>query len=121
MRLFLAISLTEAVRSALAEMQARLREAGADVRWVAPENFHLTVKFLGDQPDPLLPEIETVCTEVAAAIPAFDFGVRGAGAFPKRGPLKTLWAGVSDGAEEWKTLNRRAEAPLTRFGVAREG
>ncbi len=121
MRLFVAIELSDAVRNAVSGMQARLQASGADVRWVEPANFHLTVKFIGDQPDARLPEIEAVCADVAGATPAFRFGVRGAGAFPKRGPLKTLWAGVPEGADAWKALALRAEGPLAAFGVAREG
>ena len=122
MRLFLAIELEDAIRAALAALQTRLKEAEADVRWVEPGNFHLTVKFIGDQPDTLLPEIETVCAEVAGATTDFRFQVRGAGAFPKRGPLKTIWVGLSgEGADAWKALALRAQEPLAAFGVAREG
>lgn len=121
MRLFLALTLSDPVRAAVAALQARLKMTGAEVRWVEPDNFHLTVKFIGDQPDARLPEIEAACAAGAAETLAFSFAVRGAGAFPKRGPLKTLWAGVSEGAEAWKALARRMEEPLAAFGVPREG
>ena len=122
MRLFLAIELEEAVRDSLTALQGRLKETGADVRWVEPGNFHLTVKFIGDQPDTLLPEIEAVCADVAGTTAGFGFAVRGAGAFPKRGPLKTIWVGLSgEGVDAWKALTLRAQEPLAAFGVAREG
>jgi 2'-5' RNA ligase len=122
MRLFLAVPVAPDVREALAAMQARLKAGEPSVRWVEPANFHLTVKFLGDQDDDRLPEIEEVAAEVAAVTPAFTLTVRGAGAFPKRGgPLKTLWAGVTEGKDEWRALALRAEEPLTAFGVVREG
>lgn len=121
MRLFLAVLLAEDIRDALAGVQARLRSTGADVRWVEPRNFHLTVKFLGEQPETRLPEIEAAGAEIAAATPAFRIALRGAGAFPKRGPLKTIWVGLSAGGEAWGALARRAEPALATFGVAREG
>ena len=125
MRLFVAIELSDAVRAAVADLQVRLTAAGgaAEVRWAEPANFHLTVKFLGDLPDALLPSVESACAEVAAGSRPFDFVVRGAGAFPKPGgPLKTLWAGVdSAGAEVWKALVRRAGVFFIPLGVAREG
>lgn len=136
MRLFVALKLSDAVREAVAALQARLKASGggvaaargaAEVLWAEPANFHLTVKFLGDLPDALLPDVEAACAGVAAGSPFFDFAVRGAGAFPKRGgPLKTLWAGVDSGvdgagAAAWKTLVRRAEPFFVPFGVAREG
>lgn len=126
MRLFVGIELEEAVRAAIAALQDRVRAAapGADVRWVDPANFHLTVTFLGDQPDARLPEIKAICGELAARTPDFRFTVRGASAFPKRGPvLKTLWVGVTgDGAEKWKALVKRAETPFAEtLGAPREG
>jgi 2'-5' RNA ligase len=121
-RLFLAIHLAEDVRKSAAAMQERLKAAGADVRWVAPENLHLTVTFLGDLPDALLAEIEETCGEIAAGTTAFRFRVCGGSYFPRRAPtVKTLWVGLIEGAEEWKALVRRAEGPLTAFGVPREG
>lgn len=111
MRLFLAVPLADHVRDALAEMQTRLKETNADVRWVDPANFHLTVKFIGDQPEDYLPGFETVCERVAAVSSPFRLQIRGAGAFPKRGPLKTLWVGIDEGADAWKKLTRRLERP----------
>lgn len=122
MRLFLAVPLDDAVRDAVAEAQNRLKAIDdAEVRWAEPESFHLTVKFIGDQPDPLLPEIEDACGAIASGAASFRFRVRGASYFPKRGPLKTLWIGLSEGADAWRTLAQRAETPLAAFGVAREG
>jgi RNA 2',3'-cyclic 3'-phosphodiesterase len=121
MRLFLAIHLSDDVREQVAAMQGRLKESGADVKWVETENLHLTVKFIGDQEEALLPDIEAVCEEIASSGTPFRVRVRGASFFPKRGPLKTLWVGVPEGAEPWKTLVRAAEEPLLPFGVVREG
>jgi 2'-5' RNA ligase len=120
MRLFLAVPLSEEIRAALTEVQGRLKAANADVRWVTPESFHLTVAFIGDVDDSLLAPIEEACAGVAADAAAFRVRIRGGSAFPKRGPvLKTLWVGVPEGAEEWKALARRAEEALRVFGVAR--
>lgn len=123
MRLFLAIPLSEEIRTNLAAVQERLRGAGAEVKWVEPENFHLTVAFLGDQDDSLRPDLENIGERLAEETPAFRIRAAGGSAFPKRGPapLKTLWVGVAEGAEEWKALVRRAEPWLTPFGVPREG
>jgi len=122
MRLFLAIHLTDEIRNSVAAMQGRLKATNADVRWVAPENLHLTVTFLGDLSDALLSDIEDTCAGIAANTAAFRFRVCGASYFPRRAPtLKTLWVGLTEGAEEWKALVRRAEGPLSEFGVPQEG
>jgi 2'-5' RNA ligase len=121
MRLFFAIHLSNKVRAVVAAMQARLQETDADVKWVEQENLHLTVKFLGDQEEALLPDIEAIGEAIANSAIPFRIQVRGASFFPKRGPLKTLWVGVTEGTDAWRTLVWSAEEPLAPFGVPREG
>lgn len=122
MRLFFAIALEAEVREALAEVQSRLRATDADVKWVEPENFHLTVSFLGDHGESLLPDLSAVGEALAADTAPFRFRVHGASSFPRRSPqLKTLLVGVTEGAEEWKAVVKCAEPELLPFGVPREG
>ena len=122
MRLFFAIPLEPEIREALAAVQARVRATDADVKWVEPENFHLTISFLGDQEESHLPDLSAIGESLAAHAQPFRFRVRGASSFPRKSPLlKTLWVGVSEGAEEWKALVKRAEPELLPFGVPREG
>ncbi len=122
MRLFFAIPLEPEVRESLAGVQARLRATEADVKWVEPENFHLTVSFLGDHVESLLPDLSAVGESLANSTSLFRFRVHGASSFPRRSPLvKTILVDVTEGAEEWKTLVKRAEPELLPFGVPREG
>jgi 2'-5' RNA ligase len=122
MRLFFAIPLDAEIREALTAVQSRLRATDADVKWVEPENFHLTVSFIGDQPESVLPDLLTIGENLAAETSPFRFRVCGGSSFPKRSPLlKTLLVGVSEGTEEWKALVKRAEPQLLPFGVPREG
>ena len=109
------------LKAALADAQARLQTASdADVKWVEANTLHLTVHFLGDVSAPLLPDIEAACETLAKSAAPFRVGVRGVSVFPKRGPqIKTIWAGVTEGASEWKTLAQAAEAALVPLGAAK--
>lgn len=51
MRLFTAIDPTENVREAIAELRDRLKEAGLEARWTNSEQYHLTVRFIGEVDD----------------------------------------------------------------------
>jgi 2'-5' RNA ligase len=124
MRLFLAFDIAPDVRARVTEMQERLKQTGADVKWVEPVNFHLTVKFIGDITDTLLPEVEAGAQELAAfeGAKAFRFRVFGGSFFPKRGPqIKTLFAGVTSGANEWKVIAGQAQEVFAPLGVPKEG
>ena len=118
MRLFLAFHLSDEVRAAVAEVQERLKASGAEARWSPPEQFHLTVKFLGDLDDSLLPDIEYYSEWLAGENSAFRFRMRGVSVFPKRGPdIRTLWVGLSEGAEGWKAIAGQAQEAFAPFGV----
>ena len=59
LRLFIAIELPTSVRAELASLQSRLQHEPAlkNVRWVSPNNIHLTLKFLGNVPQPRVPAL----------------------------------------------------------------
>ena len=83
MRLFIALELPPEARAAAAALIARLRSQGTDLKWVAPEALHLTLKFLGES-DPALVtaiarELAAACQGVAPLALALDY--RGASDF----------------------------------------
>ncbi|MBC8143087.1 MAG: RNA 2',3'-cyclic phosphodiesterase [Armatimonadetes bacterium] len=123
MRLFTCLSLSPDVRESVSAVQARLQSSGANLRWTPSEQFHLTVTFVGELPDPsLLPEVEAVCAQIAAETVPFRFRVAGVSTFPKRGEtIKTVILNITEGAESWKQLVLRSEPWLAPFGAKREG
>jgi len=120
-RTFVAVELDPAIRSGAAELIEKLRAVPADVKWVAAENMHLTVKFLGDVD---VREIHHVCQAVTLAVAElapFSLEVRGAGAFPNLHRPRTIWLGVREGAEAMTELARRVESELAKLGFPKEG
>lgn len=120
-RTFIAVELSDAVRRRAGDLIERLQASGVRVNWVAPENMHITLKFLGDQTDD---EVATVCRAVLESVreqPPFEFECHGAGAFPNAKRPRTLWIGVRDGAESLRQLQRCVEEELAVAGYAREG
>lgn len=119
-RTFIAVELSSSVQRRAADLVERLRVSGARVSWVAPQNMHLTLKFLGDQSDE---ELAEVCRAVAVAardIEPFEFCCRGAGAFPNSERPRTLWIGVREGTAELQAMQQRVDAALKPFGYPRE-
>ena len=119
-RTFVAVQISSAVRGGARRLIERFRAAGAEVKWVAPENLHITLKFLGDVD---AKEIHRVCKAVQDAVAdaaPFEFEVRGAGAFPKPNRPRTVWLGIAQGSEEMIDLNKRIEPALEKLGFRRE-
>ncbi len=105
-RTFIAIEIPEEIKEALGRLQQRLRAAEVKVRWVNPQNIHLTTKFLGDVNDSDVPKVCEVVKQAATQTPAFELEVAGLGAFPPKGAPHILWVGLQGGIE---TLARFVE------------
>src|SRR5690606_21902040 len=80
-RLFIAVPVAPAVRAAIAALP---REGTVSFRWVAPEQYHITLKFLGDVDEADVETVHEGVEEAAAAGPvrAFSLAAQGIGAFP---------------------------------------
>lgn len=107
----------------LAERLAGLsREARARIStrasWVPRDNFHVTVRFLGEIDPMLTVDLESACAEVARKIPAFDLSIDRTGAFPTADRARVLWAG-GDAPEPFRALTQRLEGSLERLGFGR--
>ena len=82
MRAFIGVSLPETVRASLAGLQRQLGESGADVKWVEPENLHVTLKFLDEITDEQRGHVEALLKQIAEGEESFMLGLKPVGAFP---------------------------------------
>ena len=93
-RSFIAIELPDTIHEQLRKTILQLSPATRAVRWVAPENIHLTLKFLGDVDSSLIPKIQDALKREATRCPTFTFQVSGMGAFPNLRRPRVVWIGV---------------------------
>lgn len=98
----------------------RLRTADADVKWIDPDHLHITLKFLGGVP---MMEIDAVCRAVDEAVrelPPFEIELSGVGAFPSSARPRTIWLGLTRGAESVAALADAVDAGLAPLGFPKE-
>lgn len=90
MRLFLAVDLPEALRVRV----AAICQGVGGARWCAPEQLHLTLRFLGPTPEEQATRLQADLRPLRA--PAFELALTGAGVFPPGGrrSARVLWLGV---------------------------
>lgn len=108
MRLFVAVDMDAHTREALAGAQRRLRDraiGGSVIRWVRPEQLHLTLVFLGEIPESLANAVIGRYAEPVGLSP-FTVSFRGAGAFPSRGAPRALWIGLGEGERQLLVLQQ---------------
>src|SRR5947207_5773640 len=94
-RLFVAADVPEAVRSLLAGVREPLRESHPELRWSPPENWHVTLKFLGAVRPSLVAAAGHAVAEAAATTGRFDTHLLGAAAFPSARRTGVVWVGSS--------------------------
>lgn len=119
-RAFLAIAIPPAIQLALAQHITRLqRMTGANLRWVAAENIHLTLKFLGEVENTRLEIVQNAVRQTCAEQAGFEFFVGGLGAFPSLHRPRILWAGVQ-APPELARLQQNLERATAQAGFPAE-
>jgi 2'-5' RNA ligase len=96
LRLFGAVDLPSRVREEIERAIGPWRDRLPGGRWVRPENWHVTVKFLGRTYPRLVGHVHEACRRAAAGIRPFRMGVEGMGVFPGPGRARVLWVGLVD-------------------------
>jgi 2'-5' RNA ligase len=119
-RTFIAVETDAAIRKAAKGLIDQLRQAGADVKWVDPENLHLTVKFLGDVDAGKIVQVCGAVQKAVADLAPFPLEIRGAGAFPSVLRPQTIWLGAGEGDDRMAELAERIETVLEPFRFRRE-
>jgi len=114
LRLFIAIPVPPDVREEIGRAQGRLQRhspPGAN-RWTRPEQFHITLKFLGDVPAEQVDPLEKSTAAVCASFPVLALSARGIGFFPNERNPRVIWAGASDGSGRLSELHRQLDEAL---------
>jgi 2'-5' RNA ligase len=120
-RLFVAVGIPERQKRSVEKAVQALRLAIGDAgRWVPRENWHATVKFLGEVPDARLSEVRALTGRAAAASTPATTALTGVGAFPSLGRARVLWVGLSDDGGRLAALASALEEGLGHAGFRRE-
>lgn len=97
MRLFIALDIDDAIRERIVRFMEGVQPFAADARWMKPESLHVTLKFIGEQPDSSVEQIKAALRTVNAAGSAIHF--RGYGFFPTAKSARVFWIGMEAGSE----------------------
>lgn len=119
-RTFICIELSDALRKEIAGYIDSLRDTGQGVKWIEPENLHITLKFLGDVSEDRVETVVQAVKLTAKDFNPFAMGFSGIGAFPSMKKPNVLWIGVTHGEQELSALASRIDANLSREGFPRE-
>jgi len=106
LRLFWAVPLWDEFRPGAEGHFNRLKAYGWPLKWVRPENWHITLKFLGNVPETAVTDLSESVRAQVAGIEPFRIGLEGLGGFPRLSRMRVLWVGVKEGKEPLISLSK---------------
>ncbi|NPA85159.1 MAG: RNA 2',3'-cyclic phosphodiesterase [Crenarchaeota archaeon] len=117
-RAFIAVDIEGEISERLARLTESLRATGADVKVVEKENFHITIRFLGNISVEAIDIIEEIIRKSVVDVKPHKIKLKGVGTFGGSRP-RVVWVGV-EGDEELRKIFERIERELRKAGFKPE-
>jgi 2'-5' RNA ligase len=118
-RSFIAFDLSnDSVVNRIATAQKMIMQTNADVKLVEPKNIHVTVRFLGEIDQEMVEKIYGAMKNIKFT--PFNFQLTGLGVFPTVNYPRVVWAGITDGATQLKSIWEQLEPQLHELGFIPE-
>lgn len=121
MRLFVALVPPDDALEHLAAHVEPRREAGAELRWTDPHQWHVTLAFLGAVPEHGLDDLTEALAAVAARRDPLVLRLSGAGVFPNPYAARVLWTGVEVLHGDLRALARATRGAANGVGATPDG
>lgn len=120
MRIFIAINLPAHVREQISLIKNALPFTAGDIKWVEPNNYHLTLKFLGEVAPENVAAINSQLSSLSKTITPITLGLSNLGYFPNSRNPRVIWLGVKGETEKVRQLAEKINVALADLGYVRE-
>src|SRR5208282_1130973 len=119
LRLFVAVPVPDTVREEMVLVQRELQPQmpGDAVRWTKPEQFHLTLWFLGDVSSDCLAALRESLHTACSGARALRLEARGIGFFPNARSPRVVWVGINDDENRLAGLQKKIESAVQSFAA----
>jgi 2'-5' RNA ligase len=119
MRLFVGINLPKKQRTRIHRAVRGLRDDPLPVRWIDPDSYHVTLKFLGEVRRTAVEDVQGVLDRVAETTRAFSTCIGGFGAFPTVRRPRVIWVGLQ-ATPEFRCMKQDLEWAMGEIGFEAE-
>lgn len=117
MRLFVALDIENEIRDRIARFVEGVQGFAPDARWVKAESLHVTLKFIGEQPEAAVVKIKESLATIRARTTEIRF--RGCGFFPTAKSARVFWVGIEAGPE-LASLAAAVDGKMATLGIPKE-
>jgi 2'-5' RNA ligase len=114
MRIFVALDLDRPIRERIQKFVEEIRAMAPDARWISGESLHVTLKFLGEQPDAKVSQIEASLKSADAE--PFPVSFCGTGFFPTQKAARVFWIGI-EANDALARLAKTVDESLAGIGI----
>ncbi len=117
MRLFLALDIPDPIRDRIARFVDGVSGFAPDARWAKPESLHVTLKFIGEQPESTVEQIKRALSMIESPAPEIHF--RGYGFFPTAKSARVFWIGM-EATPQLTELAVAVDEKMPALGIPKE-
>ncbi len=118
-RAFIALDIPAELKTVLVTVQDTFQDARNRISWTRAAGMHITLKFLGQTEEALIPQIGECMRKACSAATPFVLRLAGTGVFPDLRRPRVLWVGIQEGAEALGALVRALDPQLAEWGFPR--
>lgn len=118
MRTFIALDFSPEIINKITEIinYFKTQTPQRALKWVAPQNLHLTIKFLGEVPENKIEQIKGLINQALRNENAFEIGVDGIGMYPNQHMPRVVWLGI-EGSERLKGIHNKLDTTLEKADI----
>jgi len=118
MRVFFAIEFEDEIKEYLFSIKEEVRQLSSGGNFTSKENFHLTLRFIGEQSQSQTEKLIAALHDTAANMPTFEVVLDKLGKFDKKN-RKIIWIGLQK-SEKLEVLYNQLESVLAKIGYMKE-
>ncbi|MBY3619329.1 RNA 2',3'-cyclic phosphodiesterase [Acinetobacter sp. CUI P1] len=119
-RLFIAVKLPSELQQVVADECSKLSQEYHFAKWTHPEDYHITLQFLGDTPKTDIPDLILALKQMAEQCRPFKLSLDNWNTFGLPEAPRVLWIGVSGELEELNSLAARVHSATVPLGFSAE-
>lgn len=120
MRVFISIEIDSEIKKKLSEYMSMLKRTGADVKWISPENIHLTLKFIGNIEKDSLIDLNKIINDAVSCTGPFSISIGNIGAFPSLKKPRVVFVCVQEKGNDLLQIYEKLNKGVERLGIVKE-